>query len=123
MEYGWCIDHGEADRVPGMFTADGSLEGVGPERATGHEQLEAFFAERVAAGGPRTRHVITNHRLVADGTDAARGWVTQLFFVAAPGRIAVHPLYVGEYEDRYVREDGTWRFQQRVLSRVMVDEP
>lgn len=107
----------------GDFAALGELLGraeVGsgehPGSLTGTEAVTAMFASstrRYEDGTPRTKHVTTNCIVEVDddaGTGTCRSYFTVL--QAVPG-LPLQPIVAGRYHDRFVREDGTWRFSER----------
>lgn len=66
-----------------------------------------------------TLHVITNHSIAMTGPDTAEGHCLLLDVVnrqedgspiATPGGHAIPLLLIGRYDDRYVRQDGAWKF-------------
>jgi hypothetical protein len=66
-------------------------------------------------GTPRTKHVITNLviELAPDGATAtARSYFTVL---QATDGLALQPIIAGRYHDAFARDEGTWRFSERVI--------
>lgn len=107
----------------GDFAALGELLGraeVGsgdhPGSLTGPDAVTAMFASttrRYEDGTPRTKHVTTNCIVEVDedaGTGTCRSYFT--VFQAVPA-LPLQPIVAGRYHDRFVREDGSWRFAER----------
>ncbi len=116
-EHAWLIDHDQAGRVAALFTGDGRLLGIGPDRV-GQAEIQAWASEREAMTGRRSRHVQTNLRLVPVSKTEWRGTVVlTLYRHDGPGKAEPAPLLVAEYDDTYRRDsDGAWRFAERRLS-------
>jgi len=87
-----------------------------PGSLTGHEAVEAMFTSttrRYADGTPRTKHVTTNLIIEVDevaATATCRSYFTVLQQVPA---LPLQPVIAGRYHDRFVCEDGVWRFAER----------
>lgn len=117
QRHAWLIDHGEADRVGELFTEDGALYGVGPDKI-GRSAIAEWGGQRAAMSERRSRHVQSNTLIEPAGPDAARGWVALTLYRhdgAGPG--SATPLLIAEYADRYSRmPDGTWLFAERRLA-------
>lgn len=115
--HAWLIDHGEAEKVAELFTEDGALFGVGPDK-TGRAAIAEWGRQRAAMTERRSRHVHSNILVEADGEDTVRG--TTLLTVYrhdGDGEGSASPLIVGEYEDRFRKQpDGGWLFAERRLS-------
>jgi 3-phenylpropionate/cinnamic acid dioxygenase small subunit len=83
------------------------------------ENLITTYAELVYDDGtPRTKHVTTNITIEINqeaGTALSRSYFTAL--QALPG-LALQPIAVGRYHDRFDYHDGQWRFTER---RVLLD--
>lgn len=120
FRYAECIDLGDFDGVADLL-ADAEVGAAGGPAVTGREGLTAMFAattRRYADGTPGTKHVTTNVILEVDdetGTATTRSYWTVL--QAVPG-LPLQPILAGRYHDRFVREDGTWRFAER---RYLID--
>lgn len=114
--YAELIDLGDFAGV-GRLLGDAGI-GVGdrPGTMTGADAFEAMFAattRRYDDGTPRTKHVTTNCIVEVDdgaGTGTCRSYYTVF---QATGGLALQPIVTGRYHDRFVREDGTWRFDER----------
>ena len=68
---------------------------------------------RYEDGTPRTKHVTTNCIVEVDedaGTGTCRSYFT--VFQAVPA-LPLQAIVAGRYHDRFVREDGSWRFAER----------
>jgi 3-phenylpropionate/cinnamic acid dioxygenase small subunit len=105
---------------------DGDFEGyaalfadcrvVGPTAALNGAAEVKSFHERNAIlydGRPQTRHMTTNIEIEVDeraGTASARSYVT--IFQALPD-FPLQVIFVGGYQDRLKKVDGTWRFAER----------
>lgn len=64
-------------------------------------------------GGHRSVHVITNPRIDVDG-DQATAW--SRFVVINTAEDGSPQVWrVGHYRDRLVRENGSWKFLQRIV--------
>ena len=66
-------------------------------------------------GTPRTRHVTTNLMIDVDedaGTGTCHSYVTVFQHT---DDFPLQPVYQNRYEDTFVREDGTWRFDHRLM--------
>jgi hypothetical protein len=117
QEHAWLIDHGEAGKLPDLFTGDGRLIGIGPERA-GRAAIAEWAMQRQAMTDRRSRHVQTNIRLEPASEGVIHGTVVlTLHRHDGPGEGDPGPLLVGEYADVYMRcPDGRWRFAERRLT-------
>jgi ketosteroid isomerase-like protein len=115
--HAWLIDHGEADRVADLFTAEAALYGVGPDKI-GRDAIAEWGRQRAAMTQRRSRHVHANILLEADGDRAARGTVIlTLYRHDGAGEGQASPLLIAEYTDRYSKQpDGQWLFAERRLS-------
>jgi hypothetical protein len=80
------------------------------------------FAENGSMARPKTlltKHLATNVMIDVESRDEARGIsnltmisTTPLDDATAP-YVSQGPVYFGEFKDRYVRENGVWKLQQR----------
>ena len=118
-EHAWLIDHGQADRVAGLFTDDARLLGIGADKV-GHDAIAQWAAERAAMTERCSRHVQSNIRLVPAGPGQVQGTVLlTLYRFDGPGMGQPLPLLVAEYDDLYRHcPDGRWRFAQRRLTTL-----
>jgi hypothetical protein len=115
-EYAECIDAGDFAGV-GRLLAHASVGAVGDSASLqGSDRIQRLFestTRRYEDGTPRTRHVTTNLWIDVDeerATASARSSFTVL--QAVPG-LALQPIVVGRYEDRFACEEGRWRFTER----------
>ncbi|WNE99865.1 nuclear transport factor 2 family protein [Streptomyces luomodiensis] len=112
--YAQLVDAGDFAGVGDLF-ADATFTGSGPS-AHGRDAVAAMLRDSVIRyedGTPRTHHVTSNIAVEVDeeaGTAAADSYVT--VFQAAPG-LPLQPIAAGRYRDRFVRDDGRWRFLER----------
>lgn len=116
--YAERVDAGDFDGVSRLF--DGAqVFMAGPEQpAVPGSMVGAVMARfvKVYDGIPRTKHLVTNSIIEADGPSSvvARSQFTVLQDV--PGVLPLQVVASGRYHDRFVTDDGvTWRFVERVM--------
>jgi hypothetical protein len=108
----WRIDHGRADEVDELFTNDGEMT-LGPTSLHGRSELKEW-GRALNDSSFRTHHVCTNMRFVHTGGDQVEGTTTLTVYLAdAASTNQTIPSVVGEYQDRFVRTPGGWRFVSR----------
>lgn len=105
--YGDCVDNGRWKEWASLFANDGWLSADGTEQIQGREALAAFGASTIEEAFDYSAHTMHNPIIELDG-DRARGhWLVEAFASRPDGSLDWHR---GEYDDRYTREDGEWRF-------------
>ena len=116
--YGAANDLRDAGLIGECFTADGAFtlhiagaDSLGP--LAPRDALLDFFGAAFAAQSDQRRHVVTNLRLVEDGSDGARAEAYLTLIVTDGGATALKSA--GRYETVVVREAGGWRFREMVL--------
>ena len=116
--YAERVDAGDFDGVSRLF--DGAqVFMAGPDQpAVPGSMVGAVMARfvKVYDGIPRTKHLVTNSIIEADGPSSvvARSQFTVLQDV--PGVLPLQVVASGRYHDRFVTDDGaTWRFVERVM--------
>jgi SnoaL-like domain len=117
-DYTFLLDAGDFDGVAELL-AEAELQpvmrGVVSEPVVGAAAIRAFYADQVVLydGDPRTRHLISNHAISVTGDEAtARCYFTVL--IKPPGE-PYQTVVGGQYRDRFVRRDGTWRFAAKAI--------
>ena len=117
-EYAFLLDEGDFDGVAALL-AEAELQpvmrGVASEPVTGVAAIRSFYAHQVVVydGDPRTRHLISNHAIAVTGDEAtARCYFTVL--MKPPGE-PYQTVVGGQYRDRFVRDEGTWRFAAKAI--------
>lgn len=110
--YCTAVDNKDIAALAPLFARDAVFTvapwGLG---ATGHADIVAFYARAFQDSGP-TRHYLTNERIEPDGD----GYRSTCYFQNA---VAVEPKSLrgwGVYEDRFVREDGAWKFARKQVT-------
>jgi hypothetical protein len=112
VEYVWLLDQGRNADVADLYTADGRL--IGGKFGV-LERAGMIAMGNTSDSAFRTHHQCTNIRIEADGADQARGWV-QLVLRIRAGDGPIAEEFVGEYQDRYMRDkERRWRFVERKL--------
>ena len=113
--YGLVMDDRDVDRVPGLFTADASVRSLdGVMNCSGRAALVEMFRGRFTVLGPSNH--FTHDRIVtfdAADPDLARGLVLSH---AEMNRRGQPMLTAIRYTDTYRRDEGRWRFRERVLA-------
>jgi hypothetical protein len=81
-EFAYLIDHGQTDKVAGLFTEDGWYGREGGARSVGREAIGKSYAGRAARGERTARHIFTNLRLTVHSATEADGVCILLLFAA-----------------------------------------
>jgi 3-phenylpropionate/cinnamic acid dioxygenase small subunit len=115
--YAELIDAGDYDGL-GELLGDAVHTSAAGVTTSGAEAIAEYFTGRTRrfpeTGTPRTKHVTTNVIVEVDetGTTAtSRSYFTVL--QAVPDALALQPIVAGRYHDRFVRDEGGWRFAER----------
>lgn len=113
--YGLVMDDRDMANMPGLFTADvriRSLDGVMDAR--GRDEAVALYRGRFEVLGP-SNHFTHDKIIRFDDANPDRASGTVLSH-AEMNRKGEPMLAAIRYEDRYAREDGAWRFAERVFA-------
>jgi len=117
--YARALDLGDLSAAADCFAENGSMaRPMAPDQAIeGRETIRAALLTR-----PRTlltKHLVSNVMIDVESRDRARG-ISCLTMIsttppgdAKPPFISKGPLYFGEFQDRFVREQGAWKFLER----------
>lgn len=117
--YAHSYDQGRGADLGPLFTADAVFRFdppiVGfPEELAGRDAIVTTMEARYAATVPaQRRHVITNVLIDPDGPDRAAVASYLLLGSTTDGELVL-PV-TGRYTDVVVRDEGRWRFAQRLL--------
>ena len=117
--YSRALDLGDMSAAADLFAENGSMaRPMAPEQVIqGREAVRASLLTR-----PKTlltKHLATNVMIDVESRDSARG-ISCLTMIATtpptdakPPFNSAGPVYFGEFNDRYVRENGVWKFLER----------
>ena len=118
-EYSRALDQGDMSAAADCFAENGSMaRPMMPDQVIqGRETLRASLLTR-----PKTlltKHLATNVMIDVESRDSAHGisYLTMISTTppadAKPPYLSAGPVWWGEFKDRYVRENGVWRFLER----------
>jgi hypothetical protein len=118
-EYAYRIDDGDLAGVGALFRR-GRLTFLGKRPVTmeGADAVADSFADVIILydGVPRTKHLTTNVTITLDDgerTARARCYVTVMQAVRPD--LPLQPIFSGNYEDRFARDDDGWYFEERLV--------
>lgn len=75
----------------------------------GRETIRRYARESIDSSFEYSHHRMSNPRIDIDGDSASGHWYVDVFFALPDGTAGWH---CGEYDDRYVYEDGRWVFEE-----------
>jgi uncharacterized protein (TIGR02246 family) len=111
--YSFAIDDHDLSATLALFTTDAVLGTVdGALGAQGMDGLSDYFRMRFAATGP-ANHVTHDIAIDVLNADEACGRVSAHSELWRDGKMVVTAF---RYADRYRREEGGWRFAERLVS-------
>ncbi len=119
LEYSRALDVGDMNAAADMFAVQGTFaRPMAPDQVIeGREAIRASLLSR-----PKTlltRHLATNIVIDAESRDSARGLSYLTMISTTPPAdtrapfTSAGPLWFGELHDRFVRENGVWKIQER----------
>lgn len=114
VEYGYLLDHQQADRLHTLVTED--YLSTGPMgRMEGREALRDWGTRRLQ-NPSQVRHVLSNIRVQR----SEGGLAATSYYVAYRDthEDLTKPASVGEYHDRFRLEDGRWKLASREVTPV-----
>ena len=108
-----CVWRGDVDGLVSLFADDGVWTTDYGE-AKGRDAIEQMLRSivPVKGEGPQRKHYITNIiiKVSGDGADS----ISDYLVVRESGPDLI-PVMGGTYKDKWVRQDGTWRFKRKEL--------
>lgn len=116
--YPRLLDSGDLEGLGQLFAeAEVHFEKLEKPVVRDPAQITRMFADfvRLYDGVPRTRHLICNVIIEPVIATHARSTSTVLVVQDAPG-VPLQPIITGDYEDRFVKVNGTWRFAERKIT-------
>ena len=117
--YSRALDLGDMSAAADCFAANGSMaRPMMPDAVIqGRETIRASLLTR-----PKTlltKHLATNVMVDVESRDSASGlsYLTMISTTpqgdAKPPHVSQGPVYFGEFKDKFVRENGEWKFLER----------
>jgi uncharacterized protein (TIGR02246 family) len=114
LAYGAAHDGRDYRTFASLFARDGEWVG-GFGSAKGPAAIFQLMDETVGHNplpeGSGTFHVMANDRIRIDGDRASA--VTKWIYIAPGADDAPRMVFLGHYNDEFVREDGEWKFLRR----------
>lgn len=119
LAYSRALDLGDMNAAADCFAENGSFaRPMAPDQLiVGREAIRASLLTR-----PKTlftKHLSTNMMIDVESPDSARA-VSCLTMIsvtpvegAKPPHVSQGPIWFGEMRDRFVREEGVWKFLER----------
>jgi SnoaL-like domain len=123
QEYRRYLDDRDLHAYSLLFAADGEWTG-GTGHGKGPAGIEAMLEERLparTAAGPVAWHLVTEPEVQLDG-GTARGAASWAWVGRGADGTPVMRL-LGHYDDRYVRQEGRWRFGRRAAHTDIPHRP
>lgn len=119
--YALHIDLHQIEQWVALFTEDGVLDEAEYESGVheGHAAIRAY-GQMLAANVEHAVHLVPNILVKSVAADEAKGTVFAL--VEAIMRDQSRTRYQLYYEDRYVKRNGNWLFQKRVIRKTFPPE-
>ena len=120
--YSRALDLGDMSGAADCFAQNSSMaRPMTPDQVIqGHAAIRAALASRPK--GLLTKHLATNVSIRVDSRDTASGVSNLTMIATTPGAadkppfLSNGPIYFGEFKDRFIREHGVWKFQERMGS-------
>ena len=117
------FDAGDFDGV-GALLGRADFGGARTPKMSGAKNIAGLFAmstRRFPDGTPRTRHLVLN--LIVEVADDATAAARSTFCVVqATDEVALQPIVVGRYRDRFARDDGGWYYTERIADVEMLGD-
>ncbi len=116
--YPLLLDGGRLDELGELFAdAEVHIQGRDEPIVRDPAEMTAMFRDflRLYDGKPRTRHQMANLIIEPDGPDQARASCSVVVFQQAPD-LPLQPIITGDYQDRFAKVDGSWRFIERRIA-------
>ncbi len=117
--YSRALDVGDMSAAADFFAQNGSMaRPMAPDQIIqGRETIRTSLLSR-----PKTlltKHLATNVIIDVESRDSARG-ISYLTMIATtpgtnaqPPHLSQGPIYFGQFEDRFIRENNEWKFLER----------
>jgi uncharacterized protein (TIGR02246 family) len=114
LAYGAAHDSRDYRTFASLFARDGEWVGglgtaKGPDAI--FELMDRTIGHNPSPEGSGTFHVMANEAIKIDGDRASA--VTKWLYIAAGEDDAPRMVFLGHYDDEFVREDGAWKFLRR----------
>lgn len=103
-EYCRCIDDGDVEAFPDLFTADATVDFATRDPYHGRAEIREFLETHDGEADPMS-HLAVNPVIDVDGDEATGRWYYLVFL----GRDDGTELGQGVYHETYRREDDRWR--------------
>ena len=115
LAYGEAHDGRDYRTFADLFAAEGEWVGglgsaKGPEAI--FELMDSTIGHDPQPGGSGTYHVMTNDQIEIDG-DRASATTKWIYLTPAEDGGAPRMVFLGHYDDEFIRENGEWKFLRR----------
>ena len=114
LAYGAAHDHRDYRTFAALFATQGEWVGglgsaKGPEAI--FELMNRTIGHDPKPNGSGTFHVMTNDQIKIDGDRASA--TTKWIYITPSDDNAPKLVYLGHYDDQFIRENGAWKFLRR----------
>jgi uncharacterized protein (TIGR02246 family) len=114
LAYGQAHDHRDYRTFANLFASQGEWVGglgsaKGPQAI--FELMDKTIGHNPQPNGSGTYHVMTNDQIVIDGDRASA--TTKWIYITPGADNAPRLVYLGHYDDQFIRENGAWKFLRR----------
>jgi uncharacterized protein (TIGR02246 family) len=115
LAYGRALDSRDFIAFSELFAEEEGEWVGGLGAAKGRQAIFELMDKSIGHNRPRTGppsyHVFSNEQITVDGDHASA--TTKWIFVMQNDETSPRWVYLGHYDDTFVREDGRWRFLRR----------
>ena len=114
LAYGQAHDHRDYRTFSSLFASNGEWVGglgsaKGPQAI--FELMDKTIGHNPKPNGSGTYHVLTNDQIEIKG-DLASATTKWIYITPGPDG-APKLVYLGHYDDKFIRENGAWKFLRR----------
>jgi uncharacterized protein (TIGR02246 family) len=114
LAYGQAHDHRDYRTFASLFAKNGEWVG-GLGTAKGPDAIFALMDKTIGhnpqPNGSGTFHVLTNDQIEIHGDTASA--TTKWIYITPNDENAPKLVFLGHYDDKFVRENGVWKFLRR----------
>jgi hypothetical protein len=114
LAYGAAHDHRDYRTFSTLFATEGEwVGGLGSARGPDaiFNLMDRTIGHNPRPNGSGTFHVMTNDQIKIDGDTASA--TTKWIYITPGDDGAPKLVYLGHYDDQFIRENGTWKFLRR----------